>query len=83
MEDNDEKVKAFLRDMLERLKSDEGMEYRPLSNYISTTEILLDLKVLIEGIFEAELYDLGDALELDFPNGQRFRISVEEILDEK
>lgn len=79
MEDNDKKVKEFLKDMLERLKTDEGMECRPLSDYISTTEILLDLKVLMDGIFEAELFDLGDALELDFPNGQKFRIGVEEV----
>lgn len=87
----EDEVKEFIKDILRRLKArEEGAassadktetEVRHVSRYISPAEILLDLKILSDGIFDAELYDNGDSLELDFPNGQNFLIKVEEVRD--
>lgn len=84
----DDEVKKFIKDILKKLKAkEEGTtgnaktKVRHVSAHVSPAEILLDLKILSDGIFDAELYDNGDSLELDFPNGQRFFIRVEEVPD--
>lgn len=81
----EEEVKEFIKNIVEQLKTEEDLNLpsgkHELPSYVSTAEILLDLKILLDGIFEAELYDNGDCLELDFPNGQKFLIKAEEVSD--
>ena len=47
---------------------------------ITVEQILLDLRLLSDGIFEAEIAEESDALVLSFTNGQTFRIFVEPLL---
>lgn len=50
-------------------------------NYVVTkAQLLIDLKLLTDGIFEGETRDTADGLLLAFPNGQTFRIAVEELV---
>ena len=44
---------------------------------VTKEQILLDLKLLADGIFEAEIKEKGGTLVLSFTNGQTFRILVE------
>ncbi len=48
--------------------------------YVVTKEqLMLDLMLLAEGIFEGELGQSGGGLLISFTNGQQFRIAVEEV----
>ena len=50
---------------------------------VTKEQILLDLKLLADGIFEAEVAEEraeeGAALRVAFTNGQVFRVAVEEL----
>ena len=44
---------------------------------VTKEQILLDLKLLADGIFEAEISEKDGVLVLSFTNGRIFRIAVE------
>ena len=46
---------------------------------VTKEQILLDLKTLTDGIFEAEIAEADGALILRFTNGQVFRLCVGEL----
>ena len=57
------------------VKKEKTMEQKKYE--VTKEQILLDLKLLTDGIFEAEIKEEGGALVLIFKNGQTFRILVE------
>ncbi len=45
---------------------------------VTEEQIVTDLELLTDGVFEAETERSGNALLLSFTNGRRFRVTVQE-----
>ena len=79
---SDGKVERVITEVLRRLAEDSaGLTISPAEEgrYILTEQdILRDLVIFADEVFDAELEQEGSALIVKFRNGQTFRISVTE-----
>ncbi len=80
----DTKVEQVMLEVLRRLEDDDsGLTIAPVDdhNYLLTEEdILRDLTIFSDEVFDADLEEEPSALLVKFRNGQVFRISVKEKL---
>ena len=80
---NDGKVEHVMLEVLRRLQEDEcaGLTIRPSDEraYTLTEEdILRDLEIFADEVFDAEAVKAGNDIIVAFRNGQTFRLSVKE-----
>ena len=74
-----DEVRQFIREMLYYLKDEGTLNMTGNRGYnISRRDILTDLKIFADEVFEGTVKKSDYAIEVDFQNGQTFRITVEE-----
>ena len=76
----EEKVKKLMRYVLRRLDDEEEIE-EERNERIYAKDILFDLELFAQEIYEANIKREEEFLNLEFENGQRFSISVQERFD--
>ena len=79
-----DKLKQFLLHVLDFLK-DAGSELEALTSEYTVTEqeILTDLKLIAEDIFDGTVREENNSLTVDFNNGQSFKIFAMEVKQEQ
>ena len=81
---NDGKVEAVMREVLRRLEDESaGLTISPVDERVyllREEDILRDLRIFADEVFDAEVEEEPSALVVKFRDGQTFRISVAEKL---
>lgn len=79
----DDKVKQVMQEVLDRLEKDNGGLTLNLGGDLSYTvteeDLLRDVEIFADEVFDGETARQPDAIEVTFRNGQKFRIAVKEI----
>ena len=77
----DERVKRIIETVLDRLECKEeiAISAHPDDYILTESNVLYDLLIFADEVFDADSTCEGNALIVRFRNGQNFRIGVEEI----
>lgn len=78
---NDGKVEQVMEEVLRRLSEGEGLTISPVKEHeylLSIDDILRDLEIFADEVFDADVAKAGTRLTVAFRNGQTFRLTVEE-----